>query len=91
MSETQWPHTLYISLNQGKLDSPVSQIRGSCLDSLVTTASFQKLDVLIFKTVYFSFYWLVSNVYFLGDKYKSSPLPHLEGVGATHENLMRFV
>jgi hypothetical protein len=29
MSETQWPHKFHISLNQGKLDSPVSQTRGS--------------------------------------------------------------
>jgi hypothetical protein len=25
MSETQWSHTLYISLNQGKPDGPVAQ------------------------------------------------------------------
>jgi hypothetical protein len=31
MSETQWPHTLHISLNQVKLDGPVSQTRGSGL------------------------------------------------------------
>jgi hypothetical protein len=28
MSETQWSHTLHISLNQGKPDAPVSQIEG---------------------------------------------------------------
>jgi hypothetical protein len=31
MSEIQWPHTLHISLNQEKLDGPVSQIGGSGL------------------------------------------------------------
>jgi hypothetical protein len=31
MSETQWSHTLHISLNQEKPDGPVSQIRGSGL------------------------------------------------------------
>jgi hypothetical protein len=31
MSETQWSHTLHISLNQKKPDGPVSQIRGSGL------------------------------------------------------------
>jgi hypothetical protein len=31
MSETQWPHTLHISLNQEKPDGPVSQTRGSGL------------------------------------------------------------
>jgi hypothetical protein len=31
MSETQWPHTLHISLNQEKLDGPISQIGGSGL------------------------------------------------------------
>jgi hypothetical protein len=31
MSETQWPHTLHISLNQGKPDGPVSQTEGSGL------------------------------------------------------------
>jgi hypothetical protein len=31
MSETQWPHTLHISLNQVKLDGPVSQTRRSGL------------------------------------------------------------
>jgi hypothetical protein len=28
MSETQWPHTLHISLNQEKPDGPVSQTGG---------------------------------------------------------------
>jgi hypothetical protein len=28
MSKTQWPHTLHISLNQGKLDGPVFQTGG---------------------------------------------------------------
>jgi hypothetical protein len=32
MSETQWSHTLHISLNQGKLDGPISQTGGSDLD-----------------------------------------------------------
>jgi hypothetical protein len=32
MSETQWSHTLYISLNQEKSDGTVSQIGGSGLD-----------------------------------------------------------
>jgi hypothetical protein len=32
MSETQWPHTLHISLNQVKPDGPVSQTGGSSLD-----------------------------------------------------------
>jgi hypothetical protein len=31
MSEVQWPQILHISLNQGKSDVPVSQIRGSGL------------------------------------------------------------
>jgi hypothetical protein len=31
MSETQWPHTLHITLNQEKLDGPVSQMGGSGL------------------------------------------------------------
>jgi hypothetical protein len=31
MSETQWSHTLHISLNQGKSDDPVSQTGGSGL------------------------------------------------------------
>jgi hypothetical protein len=31
MSETQWPHTLHISLNQEKSDGPVSQTGGSSL------------------------------------------------------------
>jgi hypothetical protein len=31
MSETQWPHTLHISLNQVKPDGPVSQTGGSGL------------------------------------------------------------
>jgi hypothetical protein len=31
MSETQWSHTLHISLNQGKPDGPVSQTGGSGL------------------------------------------------------------
>jgi hypothetical protein len=31
MSETQFPHTLHISLNQIKLDGPVSQTGGSGL------------------------------------------------------------
>jgi hypothetical protein len=32
MSETQWSHTLHISLNQKKLDDSVSQTGGSGLD-----------------------------------------------------------
>jgi hypothetical protein len=31
MSEIQWPHTLHISLNQGKLDGPGSQTGGTGL------------------------------------------------------------
>jgi hypothetical protein len=31
MSETQWPHILHISLNQGKPDGPVFQTGGSDL------------------------------------------------------------
>jgi hypothetical protein len=31
ISETQWPHTLHISLNQEKLVGPVSQTGGSGL------------------------------------------------------------
>jgi hypothetical protein len=31
ISETQWSHTLHISLNKGKLDGPVSQTGGSGL------------------------------------------------------------
>jgi hypothetical protein len=31
MSETQWSHTLHISLNQKKPDDPVSQTKGSGL------------------------------------------------------------
>jgi hypothetical protein len=31
MSETQWSHTLHISLDQEKLDGPVSQTGGSGL------------------------------------------------------------
>jgi hypothetical protein len=31
MSETQWPHTLHISLNQKKPDGLISQTRGSGL------------------------------------------------------------
>jgi hypothetical protein len=31
MSETQWPHTLHISLNQKKSDGPVFQTGGSGL------------------------------------------------------------
>jgi hypothetical protein len=31
MSETQWSHTLHISLNQEKSDGPVSQTEGSSL------------------------------------------------------------
>jgi hypothetical protein len=31
MSKTQWSHTLHISLNQKKLDGPVSQTGGSGL------------------------------------------------------------
>jgi hypothetical protein len=32
MGEIQWPHTLHSSLNQKKLDDPVSRTRGSGLD-----------------------------------------------------------
>jgi hypothetical protein len=32
MSETQWSHTLHISLNQKKSDGPIFQTRGSDLD-----------------------------------------------------------
>jgi hypothetical protein len=42
--ETQWAHTLHISLNQRKLDGPVSQNEGSGLDRLAPTASFQISD-----------------------------------------------
>jgi hypothetical protein len=40
MSETQWPHTLHISLNQGKPDGLVSQTEGSGLGRGAPTASF---------------------------------------------------
>jgi hypothetical protein len=61
MSETQWSHTLHISLNQGKPNDPVSQIEGSGLGRWAPMASFLIPDVLIIKTEYSNFYWLVSN------------------------------
>jgi hypothetical protein len=61
MSETQWSHTLHISLNQEKLDDPVSQTGGADLGRWAPTASFQIPDVPVFKTGCFSFYRLVSN------------------------------
>jgi hypothetical protein len=42
MGETQWPHTLHISLNQKKQYNPVSQTEGS---DLLVTAIIQILDV----------------------------------------------
>jgi hypothetical protein len=48
MSETQWPHTLHISLNLEKLDG-------------FQTASFQIPDIPISKIRCSSFYCLVSN------------------------------
>jgi hypothetical protein len=48
MSETQWSHTLHISLNQGKSDDPVSQTGGSGLVIWAPTASFLILDVPVF-------------------------------------------
>jgi hypothetical protein len=44
----QWPHTLHISLNQGKPDGPVSQTGGSSLGGWALMASFLIPDVLIF-------------------------------------------
>jgi hypothetical protein len=46
MSEMQWPHTLHISLNQEKQDSPIFSVM----------AIFQILDVPVFKTGCFNFY-----------------------------------
>jgi hypothetical protein len=59
--ETQWPHTLHISLNQEKPDGPVSQTGGSSLGRWAPTASSQIPDVLVSKTRCSSFYWLVVN------------------------------
>jgi hypothetical protein len=61
MSETQCPHTLHISLNQDKLDDPVSQTGGFDLGRWAPTASFQIPGVPVSKTGCSSFYWLVSN------------------------------
>jgi hypothetical protein len=51
MSETQWSCILHISLNQGKPDFLV----------WAPTVSFQILDVSVFKTRFYDFYWLVPN------------------------------
>jgi hypothetical protein len=55
MSETQWPHTLHISLNQEKPDGLVSKLEGPVwvdeLQLLVfkyRTFRFPKTDVLVF-------------------------------------------
>jgi hypothetical protein len=61
MSETQWPHTLDISLNQGKLDGPVFQTGGSYLGGWAPITSFLIPDVPVTKTRCSNFYWLVSN------------------------------
>jgi hypothetical protein len=61
MSETQWSHTLHISLNQGKSDDLVSQTEPSGLVSFLQQLvlkfrmfQFPKPDVLVF-------YWIVLN------------------------------
>jgi hypothetical protein len=51
MSETQWPHTLHISLNQKKQDSPISQ----------TGASGFSCNGYISHSACSGFYWLVHN------------------------------
>jgi hypothetical protein len=51
MSETQWPHTVHILLNQEKEDNLIFSVM----------AIFQILDVSVFKTGCFGFYWLVPN------------------------------
>jgi hypothetical protein len=48
MSKTQWPHTLYISLNQEKLDGPVWADELQQLVSKYRMFRFPKLDVLLF-------------------------------------------
>jgi hypothetical protein len=77
-------HTPHFT-EQKKLDGPVSQIGGSDLGRWAPTASFQIPGILIFKIGCFNFYWLVFTGQFLGDNYKSFPLPHLKAAGATHE------
>jgi hypothetical protein len=48
MSETQWPHTLHISLNQVKLDGPVWADELQRLVSKYRMFQFLKLDVTVF-------------------------------------------
>jgi hypothetical protein len=58
MCETQWPHTLHISLNQQKQDSLVFQTGVSVFP---VATIFQILDVSVFKTECSNFYELVLN------------------------------
>jgi hypothetical protein len=79
MSETQWPHTLHLSLNLEKLDVLICQTRAfglgcNCYNSNSIFSS-SKIGCS-------SFYWLVSNGQFFflgGGKYKSFPLPSFWG------------
>jgi hypothetical protein len=52
MSETQWSHTLHISLNQKKPDDPISQTGGSGFDCNNYISIFGCSG---FKTEYFDF------------------------------------
>jgi hypothetical protein len=47
MSETQWPHTLHISLNQEKLDGPVWADELQRLVSMYRMFWIPKQDVLV--------------------------------------------
>jgi hypothetical protein len=58
MSETQWPHTFYLSLNLGKLNILISHTGASglgCNGYISNSGCFGS------KTECSNFYWLVSN------------------------------
>jgi hypothetical protein len=86
MSETQWAHTLHISLNQEKPDRLVSQTGWFDLGRWAPTASFQIPDVPVFKIGCSNFYLLVFNGLFLLDKYKSFPSPSFGGCWCHPQN-----
>jgi hypothetical protein len=78
MSETQWPHTLHISLNQGKLDGPVWAEEIQWLVFKCRMFQFPKPDVSVFTGQF-------PMASFWGASIKAFPLPPFEGAGATHE------
>jgi hypothetical protein len=80
MSGTQWPNTLHISLNQKKLDGPVS-VWADELQWLVFKYwmfRFPKPEVLVFTGLF-------PTASFWGRSIKPFPLPPLEAASATHE------